>query len=381
MVIDNKLNHLSEDEIQEVIELYENTLIPVKEILETYNINIQASRLVYILPPEKTKISCPYCDSVMFKKRKSRSIDSNFYKAVIECFECGHVMYENKNMGEKECNCINCKEKERQEIINKKEIIKRLYGNSKEMKKIEEVKFKDIEELIYILSYYKLNNGLELQPVRNAFYGNKKLKDIVCNLLENNILAVSPNTDIEAFDEDDFPRIVKVSLATYRINIDIDSVDDIYTYAHNNKSFDEMKIKLLKQYIFKDIIMNMKRMMRERGLELEVTKSGSIRLEKLIDKISYTKIIHLCLKVARHYSDKVITHKVYRAAANKVALSTVYTFYENAENNNWSLYDVDYNEYVGERLEIYIKRVLGKRLDLLKNVARNDSLDTVENCV
>ena len=141
-----------------------------------------------------------------------------------------------------------------------------------------------------------------------------------------------------------------------------------------------MKIKLLKQYIFEDIIMIMKRLMRERGIELEVTKSGSIRLEKLIDKISYTKIIHLCLKVARHYSDKVITHKVYRAAANKVALSTVYTFYENAENNNWSLYDVDYNEYVGERLEIYIKRVLGKRLDLLKNVARNDSLDTVENC-
>ena len=90
-----------------------------------------------------------------------------------------------------------------------------------------------------------------------------------------------------------------------------------------------------------------------------------------------TVIINFCLRVARFYSDKVITGEANRVVVQKCALSTVLTFYENAKRNNWSMVEADYNEYAGERLKNYITRVLGKKLNLLKYVASIDNLDMV----
>ena len=54
----DKLDHLTPDQVYEVMELFADPSIKVKEILEAYNIDVSACYLGRILPPIKTDKVC-----------------------------------------------------------------------------------------------------------------------------------------------------------------------------------------------------------------------------------------------------------------------------------------------------------------------------------
>ena len=62
----DKLDHLTPDQVYEVMELFADPSIKVKEILEAYNIDVSACYLGRILPPIKTDKVCEYCGQPMY---------------------------------------------------------------------------------------------------------------------------------------------------------------------------------------------------------------------------------------------------------------------------------------------------------------------------
>lgn len=96
--IDNRLAHLSDEDIQELIRRYycnEN----IRLLLNEYRIETHPSKLVTLFAPKKTSKVCPYCHEnfvLIYKSRSYFSQNDDF------CQLCNHR--------EGRCNCNNCKE-------------------------------------------------------------------------------------------------------------------------------------------------------------------------------------------------------------------------------------------------------------------------------
>jgi hypothetical protein len=113
--IDNKLSHLTEIEINELMNKYYKNE-KASDLVEEYKIPISPSRLYTIFPPQLCENTfCPYCQSQMFIKRLSKS--SIYSNNIAYCPNCNHQNY---NF----CNCNNCSEKRRTyaEIQKKKQL-------------------------------------------------------------------------------------------------------------------------------------------------------------------------------------------------------------------------------------------------------------------
>lgn len=104
MLIDNRVSHLSNSEIDKLINEY--YLGEHNEVLiNKYNINVSSGLLFTVFPPKQLDINCPYCNSHLVEQRLSKSQIRYNKKALIYCMNCGH---EDNN---EDCNCVNCKSK------------------------------------------------------------------------------------------------------------------------------------------------------------------------------------------------------------------------------------------------------------------------------
>ena len=53
-----KLNHLSQKQIEEVVKKYMDKSIKIQDILDEYDIDVKPSKLLQLLPPVKTQEKC-----------------------------------------------------------------------------------------------------------------------------------------------------------------------------------------------------------------------------------------------------------------------------------------------------------------------------------
>ncbi|MGC1632678.1 MAG: hypothetical protein WA749_11265, partial [Gelidibacter sp.] len=98
--MNEKLAHLSEKQIQELIKRYYDKE-KVSDLISEYNIKLRPSQLVNHFPPEILEIECTYCNTNLIRPRVSR--DQQSWKTIPEyCPNCGH---EDGGF----CSCKNCK--------------------------------------------------------------------------------------------------------------------------------------------------------------------------------------------------------------------------------------------------------------------------------
>lgn len=103
--MDDRLSHLSENDLSNLVSLYLGGE-KVADLILKYNIqNVRPSELVRLLPPEQhSDLFCPYCaETNLVSKIGPRQI-SYGKKTVPHCPRCGH-----RNM--QTCRCENCKAK------------------------------------------------------------------------------------------------------------------------------------------------------------------------------------------------------------------------------------------------------------------------------
>lgn len=230
--IDKKLEHLSKEEIEGLMNRYYNNE-KVKDLIEEYKIEINPSILYTIFPPMicKDKV-CIYCGKPMLIKRTSKSsYRYNINNAY--CINCGH---EDSYV----CNCSHCVERRKIEKVKREEEQKKiaqrkrnLINDTYDLNKhnpvsIEQLGFREKVFLGALLRTALSENMKIIKPLEVAERSLAPTlvytKEILRTLCYNDIVLVSPDSIIEAFpdssDEEEFPLVYYINKVNYVLNIE-----------------------------------------------------------------------------------------------------------------------------------------------------------------
>lgn len=373
MDINEKLKHLNEAQIEEVIKMYLDKSIKISDILCKYNIDVNPSNLSKILPPARTNEICKICGENLYKNIEARTSYSGGSKIYDRfCLQCGHQEYGNIGWRRKTCNCDGCKKIAELEHESKKEQIRAVYGKKRSVIEFDDLILEDQVKLIYLLFNNSFHNTSKIAPMELK----DKWIEYLNRMIKIKAISVSPESEVQAFCEEDFPYRYYVAKVTYDVNVQFD--EKTLVSINNNSYFEENSneeclIVLLKEYIYNDLMEKFEKMLEDRRLQLHISENANSRFIELIDKISYTQILALCNRVAVFFSDKVLIGDMTKSVAQNAALLNVSKFYDRAVESGWTLNHAEL-DYVGKELQFFIERVLNKDITILKNVASVENL-------
>ena len=376
------LKNLTHSEINSLIEDYKNKKMSIQTIIDKYDLNIAPAKLNKLLPPVETEEICPFCNENMFKRLRRTSPSTG--RKQIFCETCGHVIYIG-GYGKKLCKCENC-EKARVEAEEEKrlkiiETIKMEQSNFSKYE-ISEISLEDhlcIYRIISETPVIDINEGIigtiPLLKMHEEYIDLEQ----VCALTNKSILLLSEKTPVTAFTSEP-PYKYKMSEVYYILNITdapniIKSIKNC-SYFKNYFSIEE-NIGFLKYLIHEDLILNMHKKMNKRNLNLYVSATASENLYNLLDTLSYAQLDYLCYKAATFYSDKVITKSMRKDVAERMALSTIYSYYEKAQENGWTIHKSKMFG-LGEQLRTFVEDNLGKNIEILNYVPTKELLMSEE---
>lgn len=375
MEINRKLEHLTEEQIEEVITMYKDKSIRLSNIISKYNIDVKPSGLLSILPPIKTDEVCAICGAYLYQKLKPRTGYASDSQKDKFCLECGHWVYAKSIWETKKCTCEGCKAKAEEE--RKKKQIQEIYSKEKAQINFTELTLSDQIKLVYVLMNNSFHNVSEIAPMEPE----GKWIQYINRLTEIKAISVSPESAVNAFCKENFPNEYYVAKVQYNVNVIFD--DEILYKINNNSYFiensnEEELIILLKKYIYDDLIRQFEDMLNSRRLQLHISENANDKFIELIDKISYTQILTLCNRVAVFFSDKVLTGNMSKSMAKNAALLNVSKFYDRAIQSDWTINHAEIC-HIGKELQFFIERILNKKTTILKDIASAENLRKWKN--
>ena len=379
MEINRKLEHLTEEQIEEVITMYKDKSIRLSNIISKYNIDVKPSGLLSILPPIKTDEVCAICGAYLYQKLKPRTGYASDSQKDKFCLECGHWVYAKSIWETKKCTCEGCKAIAKAEEERKKKQIQEIYSKEKAQINFTELTLSDQIKLVYVLMNNSFHNVSEIAPMEPE----GKWIQYINRLTEIKAISVSPESAVNAFCKENFPNEYYVAKVQYNVNVIFD--DEILYKINNNSYFiensnEEELIILLKKYIYDDLIRQFEDMLNSRRLQLHISENANDKFIELIDKISYTQILTLCNRVAVFFSDKVLTGNMSKSMAKNAALLNVSKFYDRAIQSDWTINHAEIC-HIGKELQFFIERILNKKTTILKDIASAENLRKWKNLV
>lgn len=377
MEINRKLEHLTEEQIEEVITMYKDKSIRLSNIISKYNIDVKPSGLLSILPPIKTDEVCAICGAYLYQKLKPRTGYASDSQKDKFCLECGHWVYAKSIWETKKCTCEGCKAIAKAEEERKKKQIQEIYSKEKAQINFTELTLSDQIKLVYVLMNNSFHNVSEIAPMEPE----GKWIQYINRLTEIKAISVSPESAVNAFCKENFPNEYYVAKVQYNVNVIFD--DEILYKINNNSYFiensnEEELIILLKKYIYDDLIRQFEDMLNSRRLQLHISENTNDKFIELIDKISYTQILTLCNRVAVFFSDKVLTGNMSKSMAKNAALLNVSKFYDRAIQSDWTINHAEIC-HIGKELQFFIERILNKKTTILKDIASAENLRKWKN--
>lgn len=377
MEINRKLEHLTEEQIEEVITMYKDKSIRLSNIISKYNIDVKPSGLLSILPPIKTDEVCAICGAYLYQKLKPRTGYASDIQKDKFCLECGHWVYAKSIWETKKCTCEGCKAIAKAEEERKKKQIQEIYSKEKAQINFTELTLSDQIKLVYVLMNNSFHNVSEIAPMEPE----GKWIQYINRLTEIKAISVSPESAVNAFCKENFPNEYYVAKVQYNVNVIFD--DEILYKINNNSYFiensnEEELIILLKKYIYDDLIRQFEDMLNSRRLQLHISENANDKFIELIDKISYTQILTLCNRVAVFFSDKVLTGNMSKSMAKNAALLNVSKFYDRAIQSDWTINHAEIC-HIGKELQFFIERILNKKTTILKDIASAENLRKWKN--
>lgn len=377
MEINRKLEHLTEEQIEEVITMYKDKSIRLSNIISKYNIDVKPSGLLSILPPIKTDEVCAICGAYLYQKLKPRTGYASDSQKDKFCLECGHWVYAKSIWETKKCTCEGCKAIAKAEEERKKKQIQEIYSKEKAQINFTELTLSDQIKLVYVLMNNSFHNVSEIAPMEPE----GKWIQYINRLTEIKAISVSPESAVNAFCKENFPNEYYVAKVQYNVNVIFD--DEILYKINNNSYFiensnEEELIILLKKYIYDDLIRQFEDMLNSRRFQLHISENANDKFIELIDKISYTQILTLCNRVAVFFSDKVLTGNMSKSMAKNAALLNVSKFYDRAIQSDWTINHAEIC-HIGKELQFFIERILNKKTTILKDIASAENLRKWKN--
>lgn len=349
--INENLQHLDEDSIIKLMELYYSGQKTAKELIELYNIKTTPSNLFKLFPEEKViGKKCRYCESDIYVKRPSKT-SYNKNNNIPFCPSCGH---EESYM----CKCDKCitnreielrkKAKEKQEeIARKKILIHETYNLSdRDIFISDNLTFLDKLYLASICRVLLSEDGITTIPLNDSddiIVPNNKVYDILRHLYKNNIILVSPTSDIDAFEDNEiFPRTFYLDYVKFHINIKYDS-DKMKTVREIlNPTIDLHKNVDIAYEIWRSIALDecldyLMYQMNKVGFKFNIGDKTIAVINELLDSFSVSQIYSIIYKAitnaTRYYQEGNVSKK---QAANSV-ISRCQGFGERALIDGWEL--------------------------------------------
>lgn len=349
--INEKLQHLDEESIEKLMEIYYSGQKTAKELIELYNIKTTPSNLFKLFPEEKVLgAKCKYCGSDMYVKRPSKT---NYARNnnIPFCPLCGHEE-------SYKCKCENFitnreielrrKEKEKQEEITKKRI---LINKTYDLSSIDNLMLNSLTFLdrLYLASICRsilsedgittiaLNDSDETVAPHNKVYS------ILRHLYKNNIILVSPTSDIDAFEEsENFPHTFYLDYVKFYINIKYDSdkmktIKEILNPTVDLHKNIDIAYEMWKNIALDECLDYLMYQMNKVGFNFSIGDKTIAVINELLDSFSVSQIYSIIYRAVsnatRYYQEGGISKK---QAANSV-ISRCQGFGERALVDGWEL--------------------------------------------
>lgn len=368
------LNHLSETQINELLEKYYSGT-SAKELINQYKLDIPISRLYTLFPRIKTEINCKWCENNYEIKAPSKTEKNlSYYKPELICPSCNHIADSNF------CKCDNCikeiEDKRFNEIKAKNQMIIEKYDKIKSTYNVSDMEPVDYSELdfehkVYIGAVLRgyLSEDMSTIPMIDFSKLSPNIKysyEIIKSLIMLNVLIVTPESDIDAFVQDDnFPETYYIDRVKYKLNL----------------NFPENKIEFLKEIMSgvefdedsEEVYLLWKKIALEECLQYLILQLNLVKftdfspgektrtvIEGLLEHYSTSQIFCIIWgrvsSATRLYQEGKITKN---HAANTV-ISTCRSYGERAILNKWSITSYSRPKNVSQSLisEFYYNQVL-----------------------
>lgn len=205
-IMNNKLSHLSDIEIETLIARYYNNE-KTTDLIKEYKLDIKSSQLVKTFPSLVLDIKCEFCSVNLIEPQLSRS-GYSWQRNAPKCHICGHS-------SQSSCSCMHCKARAK----NDREILVRakqeLLLQSFESKKSNPVDVKNLsfQQRVYLgaIILEGISENLEyiksISTFSNAIASTDEEKGmIVDSLVDSSILIIHPSTDTDSITISDFDK-------------------------------------------------------------------------------------------------------------------------------------------------------------------------------
>ncbi|ERM17763.1 hypothetical protein [Brevibacillus laterosporus] len=362
--IHKKLQHLSINQIMELMERYyngEKTTVLIKE----FNIRITASQLYTLFPSVVENVHCMHCKVPFWTTRSSRTANNS----VTSCPSCGH-------QNQKWCYCPYCKakreEEEREKEVRKRQLIRDTY----DLTNHESIFINDLtlSERLYLAVL--LRGGLDenfnrILPVTN-YYGqltptDELTKELVSDLWNKKIILVHPSSPTDAFPTgDNYPNTFYTYKVLYHVNVEgaSDKKQTLKQLLHPKSEvfLDDPNFcfDMWREIALAECIQYLMHSLKKVGFEFTVGEKTIAVINDLLEHFSTAQIWGIIYRsianATKYYQETRIPKK---QAANSV-IGHIQRFGERALGERWELknYGRDFDLPQSFISEIFFNRIL-----------------------
>lgn len=374
--IDERLQHLSEQQIIEIINRYYEGE-KVNNLLKEYKINTSSSNLIRILPSVLDNEKCKYCEKrfvIPLSSRTYGNIIDEYYK---KCPNCNHQP--NINF----CNCLNCEEKRRKEELarlekeakieeQKRKYLNQILSEDNWVKKEEnELEFEDRLYLAVVLRAALSENMMYTEPLKE-YSGllaptEEFESEIIKTLTARGILVPHKISNFNSFRiefKDEEMQSAKVSHNIYDVfyRINIEPSDMNYNemikrlmYPSPELFSKEFCYEMWKKIAYHESLQYLLFQMNEVGYSFNSGEKTKTVLENLIESFSVAQVYNIIYRAVANSTARYQSGKITKIHAQNSVITSCEIQGEKALAENWNL--KGYNR-IRELPETLISKVL-----------------------
>lgn len=341
---EKKLEHLTEEQIQDLISRYYNHENN-KNLISEFKIDISESQLYKVFPPQIFEnYKCEYCEQSLVADRKSKT-NNHYMERDLYCLNCSHKLIRN-------CNCENCCEKAEKKLQLKKELIVRYLAIHQPSK----VNYNDLDfkGKIYLGALCEFSLSEDMYTINEYIVSRTKVKDlaptkkmiidIYSYLLKIKAIKISPYSDADAFYFEDNKIIPKNLLdLKYELNLVLppnkaDLLNDILYPKNYGENYKKEIHGLWLEIALEECIEYLLYKFSEINFEFSPAEKTYVTFQNLLVNFSVSQIYSIIYAGVNDASNKYMSKSM---SSKKHAANYVITFCgyrgETALRNNWDI--------------------------------------------
>lgn len=360
----NNLNHLTPEDIDELMEKYYKG-ISVDKLKKEYSLNVNSSHLYTLFPPVVCEEKCNYCDANLETRRKSKS--SFNYRKSPECPVCGHNPYYPN------CSCSNCLNLAMNIRSERSKTIKRSFSIETKKIKFEDISFENKvklgafcnllmdEDVSTILAYDEVGKIEKLSP-------SEAMKiSIYKELAAINAIVISPDSSVDAFyfSEENILESYIVDKVRYKLNIEYtEDKKDLYMMLMNPKyynfEYEKEAYDFWLAIAVEECIEYLVYQLKSANFEFNAGEKTYRVIEMMLETFSVSQVYGIIWKAVADVSKLYLQKNLTRKHAANTAINTCERLADTAKIKGWDMskYNRDKNLPQSEISRFFFNKVI-----------------------